>query len=214
MKTIIFVTGNQKKVEEVNAILGDSIKLVAQRIDLPELQGEPAEIAMNKCKIASSHVKGPVIVEDTCLCFTSLQGLPGPYIKWFLDKVGNEGLNKMLQGFDDKSGYALCTFAYTEGPEHTPIVFEGRTDGKIVQPRGPPNFGWDPIFAPSGFSETYAEMDASVKNKISHRLRALEKLKEHLLTHGFGVDNNDNNNSSNTADDVKEPDSKRARLDN
>ena len=55
------------------------------------------------------------MVEDTCLCFNALKGLPGPYIKWFLSKLGHEGLNRMLAGFDDKTAYAQCTFAYSPG---------------------------------------------------------------------------------------------------
>lgn len=56
--------------------------------------------------VALAQVNGPVLVEDTCLCFNALKGLPGPYIKWFMDKIGNDGLNKMLAGFEDHSGYA------------------------------------------------------------------------------------------------------------
>lgn len=126
------------------------------------------------------------LVEDTCLCFNALNGLPGPYIKWFLEKVGHDGLNKMLAGFDDKSAYALCTFAYSSGKEgEEPKVFSGRTPGKIVPPRSKgdgPAFGWDPIFEPDGFSETYAEMEKATKNSISHRYKALKLVKEHLAS--------------------------------
>lgn len=55
------------------------------------------------------------MVEDTCLCFEALGGLPGPYCKWFVEKVGLDGLNKMLAGFEDKGAYALCLFAFTPG---------------------------------------------------------------------------------------------------
>ena len=55
------------------------------------------------------------MVEDTCLCFNAMHGLPGPYCKWFLQKLGHDGLNRMLVGFDDKSAYAQCTFAYSAG---------------------------------------------------------------------------------------------------
>ena len=55
------------------------------------------------------------MVEDTCLCFNAWGGLPGPYIKWFLSKLGHEGLNKALAGFDDKTAYAQCTFAFSRG---------------------------------------------------------------------------------------------------
>ncbi|TMS20731.1 Inosine triphosphate pyrophosphatase [Larimichthys crocea] len=105
-RSVVFVTGNAKKLEEVIQILGDKFphKLVSRKIDLPEYQGEPDEISIHKCKEAARQVDGPVIVEDTCLCFKALGGLPGPYIKWFLDKLKPEGLHKLLAGFEDKSG--------------------------------------------------------------------------------------------------------------
>jgi inosine triphosphate pyrophosphatase len=65
-----------------------------------------------------------------------------------------DGINQMLSGFEDKSAYALCTFAYCEGPDSEPIVFEGTCDGKIVNSRGHTNFGWDSIFQPDGFNQT------------------------------------------------------------
>lgn len=61
------------------------------------------------------QVGGAVMVEDTSLCFNAMGGLPGPYIKWFLKKLGHDGLNRMLAGFDDKSAYAQCIFAYSAG---------------------------------------------------------------------------------------------------
>ena len=60
------------------------------------------------------------------------------------------------------------------------VFFEGKVEGKIVQPRGESDFGWDPIFVPDGFNKTYAEMRIEEKNKISHRKIALEKLKKYL----------------------------------
>ena len=155
----------------------------AKKLDLPELQGEPEDIAREKCRLAAIEVGGAVMVEDTCLCFNALHGLPGPYVKWFLEKVGHDGLNKMLVGFEDKTAYAQCTFAYTPGPEYDPLVFVGRTPGRIVSARGPTEFGWDPIFQPDGFEETYAEMDKAIKNTISHRYRALDALRTYLLEH-------------------------------
>lgn len=58
-------------------------------------------------------------MEDTCLCFEAYQGLPGAYIKWFLAKIGLDGLNKMLAAFDDKRAYALCSFAFSPGRKLT-----------------------------------------------------------------------------------------------
>jgi inosine triphosphate pyrophosphatase len=90
-----------------------------------------------------------VLVEDTCLCFNALHELPGPYMyvlihvdgarglssdqrivnrsKWFLEKLGHEGLNNLLMAYDDKSAVAVCTFAYSPGPGGEPILFQGRT---------------------------------------------------------------------------------------
>ncbi len=63
-----------------------------RNIDLPEYQGEPDEVSIAKAKEAAQHIGAPCMVEDTCLCFNALGGLPGPYIKWFLDKLKPEGM--------------------------------------------------------------------------------------------------------------------------
>ncbi|XP_066240392.1 inosine triphosphate pyrophosphatase isoform X1 [Saccopteryx leptura] len=182
-KKIVFVTGNAKKLEEVIQILGDKFPctLVAQKIDLPEYQGEPDEISVQKCREAARQVQGPVLVEDTCLCFNALGGLPGPYIKWFLEKLKPEGLYQLLAGFEDKSAYALCTFAFSSGDAREPVrLFRGRTSGRIVAPRGSRDFGWDPCFQPDGCEQTFAEMPKAEKNAISHRFRALRELQEYF----------------------------------
>ena len=121
-----------------------------------------------------------MIIEDTCLCFNALGGMPGPYIKWFLSALGPDGLPRLLADFEDKSANAVCMFGYADSLENV-NVFEGKTAGQIVCPKGPRDFGWDPIFQPDGYSQTYAEMDKNEKNKISHRFRALEKLKCYLI---------------------------------
>ncbi len=187
---ITFVTGNAKKLEEVRAILGAEkalpFEIVSRKLDLPELQGEPEDVAREKCLLAVQEVQGPTIVEDTALCFNALGGLPGVYVKWFLEKTGHQGLNNLLAAYDDKSAYALCTFAYSPGPGKVVLIFDGRTPGKIVPARGSHDFGWDPVFAPDGFDgQTYAELDKDVKNTISHRYRALAKLRD-FLTHQEG----------------------------
>eukprot|EP01038_Epipyxis_sp_PR26KG_P008375 gene8375-11331_t len=180
---LTFVTGNKKKLDEVVAILGDSLPFGLKSIDLdlPELQGEPEDVSASKCRIAAEQIGGPVIVEDTSLCFNSLNGLPGVYIKWFLEKIGNNGLYNMLEAFSDKSAYAQCVFAFSLGPGYEPVVFVGRTNGTIVLPTGAVNFGWDPIFKPDGFHQTYGEMPKEIKNSISHRYRALDKLRSYLI---------------------------------
>lgn len=88
----------------------------------------------------------------------------------------------MLQGFEDKTAIALCTFAYSSGiPGEKVKLFHGKTEGTIVSPRGPTDFGWDPCFQPKGYDKTYAEMAKVDKNSISHRSKALAALKEFLV---------------------------------
>ncbi|CAG8195115.1 unnamed protein product [Penicillium nalgiovense] len=192
-----FITGNKNKLLEVRAILGKVIEVDNQEVDVPEIQGTIEEIAKEKARRAAEAINGPALTEDTALEFHALKGLPGPYIKSFMEKLGHDGLNKMLDGFEDRTAEAVCTFAFCRGPGEEPIVFQGRTEvrqiqpfqtlyksnvdvqGAIVRPRGPGNFGWDPIFEYDG-KQTYAEMDKEEKNKISHRYKALVKLQQWL----------------------------------
>ncbi|BGP13164.1 hypothetical protein JCM10213_000258 [Rhodosporidiobolus nylandii] len=192
-RAILFVTGNANKLKEVRAILlasaaqadptaTPSFSVESQDLDLPEIQGSTQEVARAKVMAAAEKIGGPCITEDTALGFEALNGLPGPFIKYFMKEVGHEGLNNMLAGFPSKKATAICTFAYSAGPGSEPILFVGTTDGKIVPARGPTNFGWDPVFEPEeGHGQTYAEMDPAEKNKISHRYRALDKLRKFLL---------------------------------
>ncbi|PSR78325.1 hypothetical protein PHLCEN_2v7447 [Hermanssonia centrifuga] len=174
---LVFVTGNAMKLQEARAILLDAkVEITSQDLDVPELQGTTQEIAREKCRRAAEILQGPCITEDTALCFEALNGLPGPYIKSFLKELGLDGLNTLLTGFPTNAAHALCTFAYSAGPGTEPILFEGRTDGKIVPPRGAGKFGWNPIFEVDGTGKTFAEMTEPEKNSISHRYRALEKL--------------------------------------
>ncbi|CAD7933173.1 unnamed protein product [Amoebophrya sp. A25] len=231
---IVFVTGNQNKVNEVNkyfaelkkgknvetANTGNGTSATASttskiirpvKVDLPELQGEPEEISVEKCRAAYNILRKDeskvakdkrliVLTEDTSLCYNALQGLPGPYIKWFLDKLGCDGLVRLLAGWEDKSAYAQTIFACVgdvdltdaivpekkssassaSGAEPQCFTFVGRTHGRIVEPRGSGNFtkGWDPVFLPEESTEglTYAEMSPEAKNLVSHRSRSLAKL--------------------------------------
>jgi len=179
-RVVTFVTGNKNKLRETQACFGDSVTLQAQAVDLPELQGDPLDIARSKVELASERVSGPVMTEDTSLCFNALNGLPGPYVKWFLDKTGHEGLNNLLAAYEDKSAYAQCIFAYCEGRGKEVQLFVGRCPGKIVPSRGPKDFGWDAVFQPDGYEQTFAELDKSVKNQISHRARAIQKVQQYF----------------------------------
>ena len=177
-KIINFVTGNKNKLRELNEIFNEYFKDIEVKqldIDLPELQGLPEEIVRGKLKIAlekAKNLEGPVLVEDTSLCFNAYGGLPGPYIKYFLKSIKQEGLYKMACAFEDHSAYAQSIFGLQKNGKSEPHLFIGKTDGEIVFPRGNKNFGllgWDPCFQPNCGKKTYAEMEEDEKNKISHR---------------------------------------------
>ena len=186
-KKITFVTGNKNKLAEVKRLLSSvsfAFEIDNFKLDLPELQGSPQDIAREKCQMASQQLKAAVFTEDTCLCFYGLNELPGPYIKWFLESLGHDGLNKLLHGFNDDRAYAQTIIAYSPGPGEEIQLFEGRTEGRIVPARGSKDFGWDPIFEyeqGNGNRKTYAEMTTDEKNEISHRGRAFSKFGEYLL---------------------------------
>ena len=77
----------------------------------------------------------PVLVEDTSLCFNAYKGLPGPYIKWFMKSLKTSGLPKILLAYEDKSAYAICIISYMDENITQPLLFVGKTNGTIVEPR-------------------------------------------------------------------------------
>ena len=174
-KIINFVSGNKNKLKELNEILSSNIKDIEVKqldIDLPELQGYPEDIVKGKLKLAlekAKDLKGPVLVEDTSLCFNAYGGLPGAYIKYFLKAIKPEGLYKMACAFDDHSAYAQSIYGLQKNEKEEPKLFVGKTEGEIVETKGDNNFGWDPCFKPSCSKKTFAEMDEKEKNRISHR---------------------------------------------
>ena len=166
---ITFITGNKKKLEEFMSIIVGSpleskFEITNKSMDLNELQGTPEFIAASKAKEATNFCDTAVLVEDVSLCFNAFKGLPGPYIKDFLQNLGREGLYNMLKGFEDKTAYAQCTFAFCPGKGQEAKLFIGKCSGKIVPPSGDNAFGWDPVFMPDNFNQTFAEMPLDVKN--------------------------------------------------
>ena len=141
-KIINFVSGNKNKLRELNEIFSENFKDIIVKqldIDLPELQGIPEDIVRGKLKLAiekSKGLEGPVLVEDTSLCFNAYGGLPGPYIKYFLKSIKQEGLYKMACAFEDHSAYAQSIFGLQKNGNSEPHLFIGKTDGEIVSPRG------------------------------------------------------------------------------
>ncbi|PIR98333.1 MAG: non-canonical purine NTP pyrophosphatase [Candidatus Colwellbacteria bacterium CG10_big_fil_rev_8_21_14_0_10_41_28] len=174
---LIFITGNEGKLKEVQSVLPDVEGL---DIDLDEIQSlDPHEIIEHKLQEAYKHQDGEFIVEDTSLHVESMGGLPGPLIKWFMKTVGNEGLVKMAKAFGDTRAEARTIIGYAKDKDNIEF-FEGVVKGELVDARGDGGFGWDPIFLPEGYDKTFGEMDPEEKNqaKVSMRRKALNQLKE------------------------------------
>lgn len=175
--TLYFITGNKNKFAEAKAIIPEIEQL---EIDLSEIQDiDSHKIIKAKLIDALNHKEGSFIVEDVSLSLECLNGLPGPLIKWFLMKIGKEGIAELAEKLGNNNAEAKAIIGYAKSKSGIQF-FEGSVKGKIVRPAGESGFGFDPIFKPEGSNKTYAEMPVEEKNKISHRRLALNKLKEFL----------------------------------
>lgn len=105
-------------------------------------------------------------------------GMPGPFIKWFQEKLKSEGLYRILRDYEDKSAEAICTLAFCPAPHADPVVFTGRTKGRIIAPVEGRGFGWDSIFVPEttdGVEIPFSCMTTEEKCKLSHRGKAVRQ---------------------------------------
>lgn len=178
IQTLTFITGNPAKAEQLTHHL--NYPVTHKKLDLPEIQSlDLREIVKRKAKEAYKEVGGPVIVEDTSLIFHALGKLPGPLIKWFLTELDNDGLCKLLDGYEERNAIGqVCVGLYDGREIH---FFEGEQRGMVAQnPRGEKGFGWDPIFIPEGHAKTWGEMDREEQKETSMRRVALKKLEKFL----------------------------------
>jgi len=174
---IYFITGNKNKFAEIKALIPNVSQL---NIDLPEIQDIDSHAIIHaKLLEAQKHHKGTFIVEDTSLSLDCLNGLPGPFIKWFLRALGSEGIYELAKKYNNHKARAMAIIGYAEesGEIH---FFEGIVHGTITRPVASSGFGWDPIFIPKGYKKSFAELSTEEKNAISHRRKAVEKLKAFL----------------------------------
>jgi inosine triphosphate pyrophosphatase len=175
---LIFITGNRLKFAEISAVI-DEVKQVD--LDLPEIQEiDPRKIIEAKLETAVSKGLTPVMVEDTSLYFESLNGLPGPLIKWFLKAVGTRGVYELAVGSGDTRAVAKTVIGIARALGQFEY-FEGSVDGEIVAPRGT-ELGWNSIFQPSGSNQTFGEMTDQERLGWSMRRIAAEKLRQVLNT--------------------------------
>lgn len=175
---LVFVSSNPNKAVEAERILGMSLLRAA--LDLPEIQAATVQaITQYKLEFARSRGYERLIVEDVALGFAELGNFPGPYIKWLLEAAGGRALGAIALALRDRSATAQCCVGYWDGAQ--PHLFVGEATGEIlVEPRGERNFGWDPWFLPRGATQTYAELAAEEKDRISHRGHAYRLLRAHL----------------------------------
>jgi len=175
---ILFITGNQKKVEEARAITG--LNIAAKNLDISEIQSLDVEKVAKAKALEAFRVTGqPVIVDDTGVSIETLNGLPGALVVWFLNTLKPSGIVKLLaQEKNRKASVSTCiAYANQDGV----VAFTGTVHGKITEfPRGKSGFGFDPIFIPEGYDKTYAEMGSVEKNRISMRKIALVKFKKFM----------------------------------
>lgn len=176
----IFITGNQDKVDYLNRSLG--VKLEHQKVDLDEIQSpDPRVVIEHKAKQAFELLQRPVLVEDTSLSFNALHGLPGTFVKFFVESPdGLENMCRMLDGFTDRSAYASAVYGVYDGT--TLSLFSGRLNGTIADhPRGEGGYGWDKIFTPEGFgSQTRAELSSEDDMKTYNMIRDFDGLRNFL----------------------------------
>jgi XTP/dITP diphosphohydrolase len=179
---LYFITSNEGKIAEAQAILGFPISITKLEID--EIQDSDIEqIAYKKVAVAFAHIKKPVIVDDAGLYIEAWNGFPGPFVK-YIDKAGTyELLLQMMHSEKNRNATFKAAIGYHDGK--TIHTFLGEVKGKIaLEKRGENGWGFDPIFIPEGYTQTFSELHGEVKNTLSHRKKALEKLKIHLLQQG------------------------------
>ena len=174
----IFVTGNQHKADLLAKWLGREVE--HHKVDLDEIQSlDLRTVTEHKVKQAYDRLKKPVLVEDVALTYTAMGRLPGPFIKWFLEELGVEGLCGLADGLKSREVTASICYALYDG-KHIEF-FENQVRGQVAdKPRGKHGFGWNAMFIPDGSTKTYAEMDDDEIRPFSHRAPAVAKLKEYL----------------------------------
>lgn len=182
MKRVTFITGNQHKAAYLSRLLGAEIAY--QKVNLDEIQSVNLhEIVEHKVRQAYDVVGSPVLVEDVSLGFDTLGGLPGPFIKFFVESEGGlENLCRMLDGFDSRTATARCVFGYFDGTSTE--LFEGELRGVIADhPRGEGGYGWDQIFCPDGYGgKTRAELSPEEDATTYQIIKPFQKVKEFLET--------------------------------
>lgn len=190
---LIFATNNAHKLEEVQAILGNGFRLITLREcgiteDIPEEEPTIEGNALAKARYVYRKTGQDCFADDTGLEVRALEGAPGVRSARYAGDGHDFSANVRLllanmNGVEDRAARFRTVIALIlDGCEYT---FEGAINGRIIEHEtGTGGFGYDPVFVPDGYSETFAEMPAALKNEISHRAIAVGRLTEFLQTRG------------------------------
>ena len=189
-KRLVFATNNAHKLEEIRAILGNSIEILSLadihcHADIPETADTLEGNARQKSRYVYEHYGLDCFADDTGLEVESLGGAPGVYSARYANGQGHDSqanMNKLLKEMEEKN-YRKAQFrtiiSLIENGEER--QFEGIVKGQITrEKRGESGFGYDPIFQPDGYETTFAELGSDIKNRISHRARAVAALCDYL----------------------------------
>ena len=190
MEELVIATNNQHKVEEIRRALGDKIKLISLKDlgcieEIPEDGTTLKENAYQKAKYIWDKYNKNCFADDTGLMVEALDGAPGVYSARYAGEYCSfddniDLLLENMEGKTNRNAYFATVICLIQDGE--PVYFEGKCEGCILTERyGRGGFGYDPIFMPKGYGESFAEISMEEKNKISHRGKATEKLIKHLL---------------------------------
>ena len=190
-RKLVFATNNAHKLEEVAAILGDQVELlslndISCQTDIPETADTLEGNALLKAQYIYNNFGINCFADDTGLEIEALNNEPGVYSARYAGENKNPEAN-MLKVLDNlrekenrKARFRTVIALILNGKEY---LFEGIINGKITNSKqGSAGFGYDPIFMPEGYNETFAELGNNIKNKISHRALAINKLSDFLKT--------------------------------
>ncbi|MGB7785402.1 MAG: non-canonical purine NTP diphosphatase [Salinimicrobium sp.] len=188
-KKLVFATNNLNKLKEMKALLPEDMELLSLSTigcceDIPETSETIEGNALQKARYVKEKYGYDCFADDTGLEVEALNGAPGVYSARYAgeNKNSEENIDKLLLELNDKDNrkarFKTVIALILEGREH---LFEGICEGEILKKRlGEKGFGYDPVFQPVGYSQTFAQMNLEEKSGISHRGRATRKLIEFL----------------------------------
>ena len=181
---LFFATTNQHKFAEAEDILSEfSIEISILKEKKIEIQSPSIEeIARKSASWIIENHSGKIIVEDAGFFVESLGGFPGPYSSYVFDKIGTEGILRLLEGKDNRTAEFRSAVAFCKSGYDIKIFTDKIVGIVAFERKGTEGFGFDPIFIPSKMTRTFAEMSIKEKSNYSHRAGALRKFAKWYLT--------------------------------